>query len=338
MKKQSPSPYRLYVGIDVSLKSLSVAWGRSAETVGKAQSFGQTATGYRALVKALQATGCQAPQAVVVLEATSTYWMQVAVVLCEAGYQVRVVNPRQAHHFMQAQMQQTKTDAIDAQLLAQMAAQQALVAWQPPSPVWEAVYQRLVERDQVVKLQQMARNELHALQQRVQPEPAVLARSEQLLADFKQRLDCIDRELKTLLKNSEWADLWQRLCQIKGIGLLGSAWLLVITNGFTTCDSAEQLASYLGLVPHRNDSGRHKGHKPLAASGHARARRVLYQGAISAARFNPPIRDHYQSLRARGKPDKVARCAAARKLVHQVFAIVRQHLALQESAVLPLAA
>jgi transposase len=338
MHKPSPSQYRLYVGIDVSLKSLSVAWGRSAETIGKAQSFGQTPTVYRALVKALRATGCKAQQVVVVLEATSTYWMQVAVFLCEAGYAVRVVNPKQAHHFMQAQMQQTKTDAIDAQLLARMAAQQALAAWHPPSTVWEAVYQRLVERDQVVSLQQMTRNELHAFRQRVQPDPAVQARHQQRLADFKQQLDQIDRELKALLKDSEWGDLLRCLCQVKGIGLLGAAWLLVITNGFTTCDSAEQLASYLGLVPHRNDSGRHKGHKPLGNGGHARARRVLYQGAISAARFNPPIRDHYQSLLARGKPVKVARCAAARKLVHQVFAIVRQHLALQPSAVLPLAA
>jgi transposase len=338
MKKQSPLQYQLYVGIDVSLKTLSVAWGRSAETIGKAQTYLQTRVGYQALVKALRATGCKAQQAVVVLEATSTYWMQVAVVLCEAGYEVRVVNPKQAHHFMQAQMQQTKTDAIDAQRLAQMAAQQALRPWQPPSTVWEAVYQRLVERDQVVTMQQMARNELHAFQQRVQPDAAVLARHHQQLVALKQRLDQIDRELKVLLKDSEWADLLRCLCQVKGIGLLGAAWLLVITNGFTTCDSAEQLASYLGLVPHRNDSGQRKAHKPLGNAGHARARRVLYQGAISAVRFNPPIRDHYLSLRARGKPVKVARCAAARKLVHQVFAIVRQQLALQPSAVLHLAA
>jgi transposase len=338
MKKPSPSQYKLYVGIDVSLKTLSVAWGRNVESIGKAQTFHQTRTGYQALVKALRVTGCAPGTVVVVLEATSTYWMQVAVVLCRAGYAVRVVNPRQAHHYMQAQMQQTKTDAIDAQLLAQMAAQQALRPWQPPSAVWEAVYQRLVERDQVVKRQQMVRNELHAMQQRVQPDAAVVARHQQELDHFKQRLAQIDRELKALLKGSEWADLLRCLCQIQGIGLLGAAWLLVVTNGFTTCQSAEQLASYLGLVPHRSDSGQRKGYKPLGNAGHARARRVLFQGAVSAVRFNPSIRDHYQSLRARGKPVKVARCAAARKLVHQVFAIVRQHLALQSSDLLPLAA
>jgi transposase len=183
----------------------------------------------------------------------------------------------------------------------------------------------------VVKLQQMVRNELHTLQQRVCPEPAVVARHRQMLDDLRKRLAQIDTEITTLLKLSEWADLVQCLRRIKGIGLLGAAWLLVITNGFTTCDSPEQLASYLGLVPHRQDSGRRKGRKPVGATGHARARRVLYQGSVSAVRFNPPIAIYYQPLRQRGKSVKVARCAATRKLVHQVFAIARQHLSLSNS-------
>src|SRR5207244_696947 len=99
----------------------------------------------------------------------------------------------------------------------------------------------------------------------------------QRLSEFRQQLCQIDKELTALLKHSEWADLLKCLRQIKGIGLLGAAWLLVITNGFTTCESAEQLASYLGLVPHRKDSGAHKGYKPLGNAGHARARRVLFQ-------------------------------------------------------------
>ncbi len=38
---------------------------------------------------------------------------------------------------------------------------------------------------------------------------------------------------------------------------------------------------------------------------------------LSAARHNPAITVFYERLRAAGKPHKVARCAAARKLLHQ---------------------
>lgn len=45
--------------------------------------------------------------------------------------------------------------------------------------------------------------------------------------------------------------------------------------------------------------------------------------ALTASQFNPIIRDFYERLKARGKAPKVARCAAARKLVLLAFAIVK---------------
>ncbi len=43
---------------------------------------------------------------------------------------------------------------------------------------------------------------------------------------------------------------------------------------------------------------------------------------LSAARHNPAIKVFYERLRAAGKPVKVARCAAARKLLHIAWAVV----------------
>ena len=51
-------------------------------------------------------------------------------------------------------------------------------------------------------------------------------------------------------------------------------------------------------------------------------RTALYLATLTAARFNPVIRAQYERLRAAGKPPKVARCAAARKLLHLTFAVV----------------
>ena len=51
-------------------------------------------------------------------------------------------------------------------------------------------------------------------------------------------------------------------------------------------------------------------------------RTALYLATLSATRYNPPIKTFYERLRAAGKPMKVARCAAARKLVHMAWAVV----------------
>jgi transposase len=43
---------------------------------------------------------------------------------------------------------------------------------------------------------------------------------------------------------------------------------------------------------------------------------------LSAAQHNPLIKAFYTRLRPAGKPEKVARCAAARKLLHIAWAVV----------------
>jgi transposase len=331
-KMSKPKGEKLYVGIDIAARSFTAAWGTTMQQIGKAQTFNQTQAGHQKLVKALKAAGFAPEDTLVVLEATGTYWMQLAVALHRAGYQVSVINPRQAHSFAEALLKQAKTDAIDAQTLAQLALTLPVKTWEPPGEVWEALYQRLVEHDSLVETLQILRNQLHALKQRPWVDPTVAARKQQLIDEMKTQLDAIDKEIKDYLKQSEWAALASRLQAIKGIGPLSAAWLLVVTNGFSTCEDAEQLASYLGLVPHPQQSGssRH-GHRGVGHSGHARARRVLYQAGVSAACFNPAVRDFYQRLLGRGKHVKVARCAAARKLVHIAFAVATRDRAYDPS-------
>ncbi|MGC9530589.1 MAG: hypothetical protein ACP5G2_08325 [Candidatus Bipolaricaulaceae bacterium] len=50
-------------------------------------------------------------------------------------------------------------------------------------------------------------------------------------------------------------------------------------------------------------------------------RKGLYEATFSAVRFNPPVREVYLRLKARGKPERVARVAAARKLLLIAHAI-----------------
>jgi len=53
------------------------------------------------------------------MEATGSYWMSLATRLVHEGFVVSVMHPAQAHHCAQALLKRAKTDAIDAQTLAQ---------------------------------------------------------------------------------------------------------------------------------------------------------------------------------------------------------------------------
>jgi transposase len=141
---------------------------------------------------------------------------------------------------------------------------------------------------------------------------------------LQTEIDALDRELADLLAgNHSWAMAARRLLTIPGVGLITAAWILVATHCFAYCDTPEQVAAYAGLVPYCRQSGTsRRGHRPVGRGGHASLRKTLYMAAASAARFNPCVRPLYDRLVARGKPKKVARVAAARKLLHIAWALV----------------
>jgi transposase len=101
-----------------------------------------------------------------------------------------------------------------------------------------------------------------------------------------------------------------------------ASWLLVGTLNFSPCAGPEALTAYAGRAPVPRESGRSiRGRPRIGHDGNGRLRKALYMATLSAVRYNPAIRAFYQRLRAAGKPKKVARCAAARKLLHQVWAL-----------------
>ncbi len=133
----------------------------------------------------------------------------------------------------------------------------------------------------------------------------------------------LDDEIAAVLADGAWAASAALLSTIPGIGLVTTAWLLVSTLNFSLCATPEQAAAYAGLVPLQRESGTSvRGRAQLGHGGNSRLRTALYLASLSATRYNPSIKVFYERLRAAGKPMKVARCAAARKLLHVAWAVV----------------
>ena len=315
--------YLLYVGIDVAASTFTAASTTDEPSRERARTFDQTSEGFVALQDQLRATGVLPAQTLIVVEATGSYWVALAVALHEAGYVVSVINPAHAHHYAQSLPRRSKTDLLDAEVLAQFAAERKPAPWSPPPQVYHELRQRLIARDALLEMRQQARNQRHALVQWPVVIEAVLKQLDSLIADLDRRLCELEAEIAQVLANGAWAESASLLLSISGIGLITTAWLLVGTLNFEACASAEQAAAYVGLVPLGRESGSSvRGRAQIGHGGHARLRTALYLATLTAARFNPAIKATYERLRAAGKPAKVARCAAARKLLHLAFAVV----------------
>lgn len=137
-----------------------------------------------------------------------------------------------------------------------------------------------------------------------------------VIADLDARIATLDREIAAVLPTSIWATSATLLQSIPGVGWLTAAWVLVLTMNFALCPTPEAAVAYAGLVPLQRESGTSvRGRPRIGHGGNAQLRTVLYLATLSAARHNPVIAPFYARLRAAGKPMKVARCAAARKLL-----------------------
>jgi transposase len=319
--------YQLYCGVDLAARTFTASTCRRDQTPAKATSFEQTPQGFELLKKQKQLVnkGYAPEQVLVVMEATGTYWIELATYLDAAGFAVSVVNPKQAHDFAGALGLRPKNDLLDAQTLCRMAATLQPARWTPPPQIYRELYQRLTHRASLLEARQQFRNQLHALSI-AQPVQAVTLSLEKLIETLTESIQQIEKQIKEILKaESEWATSITLLQTITGIGWLSACWLVVVTLNFTSCASAEGLAHYAGLGPVERFSGTSVRPRPtIGQGGHSQLRAVLYMAAGSAMRFNPVIKAYTERLRTKqGKAYKVARCAAARKLVHLGFAIVK---------------
>ncbi len=93
-----------------------------------------------------------------------------------------------------------------------------------------------------------------------------------------------------------------------------------------------QIVALAGFDPIQIQSGTLvHGKSRISKRGNREVRRRLYEATRSAARYNPSIRAIYRRLKEAGKPEKVARAAAARKLHLIVHAICKSGQFFRES-------
>ena len=327
MTDLNPSDFVLHVGIDVASTKVSVAWIRLnpyQESV-KATEVSLTPNGLASLRQQLTALHPDLRAIHITLEVTGNYHIRLAHFLHEQGCMLSVINPIQSRRYAEVFLQREKTDAIDALALARMGAQVTLKQWMPPPPLYEELQQRVMQRAALVKMHTEVLNRHKSREYRISSIEAVDARSKDLMLVIKRQIEQIEKEFMTVLKQDEsWAASARRIVSIPGVGISTAAWLIMLTQNFTTCDSPEQLASFIGLVPHRQQSGTSLNtFTSIGHVGHDDVRHHLYIATMSCLHYNPLIRAFYDQVKARRKSHRLACIAAERKLIHLIWALAK---------------
>ena len=296
------------IGVDISKSHLDVF--RLEDEA--ARRFENSAAGFRALVKWLGKSAV----ARIVFEPTGPYHRAFETAL-SGKFPLVKINPLQARRFAEACGTRTKTDAVDARMLARMGAALAL---EPDAPVNEKLNELKdlqVARTGLIKERTRLHNRGH-----VQANPVLKRQTKARLTLVERQIAELDAEIaRQIAEDQPTARKRQILCSVPGLGPIAAALILTFLPEIGTLDR-KQAGSLAGLAPHSRESGQWKG-KSFISGGRKPLRDALYMPALVAMRFNPDLKAKYTALRAAGKPAKVAIVAIMRKLLETANALVK---------------
>jgi len=309
----------LAVGIDVSKYEVVIAVTPSGEQW-------TSPTTPAALDSAMARIAAFEPT-VVVLEATGGYEAAVVAAGAAVHLPIAVVNPRQVRAFAQALGRTAKTDAIDAQVLAEFGARVQPVVRPLPDAETQAFAALVARRRQLLDMLSAERQRLDHATTR-----AVLRDLRTHIRWLERRVTDVDDDLSGRIQRSPlWRVQDDLLRSVPGIGPTVARTLLAELPELGTLDR-RAIAALVGVAPMNRDSGRFRGPR-MIRGGRASVRKALYMAALVASRHNRPLADLYQRLRAAGKPAKVALVAVMRKLLTITNAMLKHHTAWQQHPV-----
>lgn len=298
----------LYVGIDVSKANLDVAIGQEGETWQAAN----TAGGIQATVKRLQTYHPQ----LIVVESTGGLEKPLVKALQAADLLVAVVHPGRVRKFAAGIGWLAKTDRLDARLLAWFAFAAHPHPKPQPNPANAALSELVRRRSQIVEMLTAERNRRSTCPDSMQDA------LEEHIAWLTVERDRLTTQIEAMLSSQpEFQEKDAVLQSTKGVGPILSATLLSDLPELGIY-SHKQIASLVGVAPFSKDSGWSHGKRQIKG-GRSGVRNVLYLGTLSAIRYNPVFRAHYQQLIDRGKLAKVAIVACMRKLLIILNAMIR---------------
>lgn len=268
--------------------------------------------------KKVDITGLQ-----VVIEPTGTYHEHLAFGLHERGVRVIMVNPARARDFARGMGVMTKTDRVDAFILACYGELRKPTAWVPPPSEITELKALLRRRDALLKDAMREDNRLEKILS-ARASPLVEASVRKMITVLYSELRAVEKIINDHINNNP--DLKREidlLMSIKGVGpQIGPNMLVALRSHHF--ETAQEAAAWCGLVPKEKRSGSSVHYRTcLSKTGPAELRAKLFIGALVAVKHNKQMKATYERLLAGGKCKMSALGAVMRKLVHQCFGVLK---------------
>lgn len=319
-----------FVGIDVSKSFFDVALLKAAGSHDHSshQQFDQTEGGFKKMRHWLKQQGVGIDQQTLFcMEYTGVYNSGLVHFLVQQDALLWVEMPlriKRAGGFERGS--NDKTSAIKIAHYAYRY-QDRCELWRPVDSTIERIKHLIAQRDRIINAMTQLQVPVKELAQcGCTTEAKQLEKLQRKpLEALQQSKTAIEQAIRDLVKEDEQLHKKiQQVQSIKGIGVITAVTLLAYTKGFTAFDNAKQLACYAGVVPFSKTSGSSIRSKPtVSAHANKKLKKLLHLCALSAVQNDEELRTYFKRKVGEGKNKMSVLNAVRNKMVHRVFAVIR---------------
>lgn len=295
-----------YVGIDISSADFTSSIGQGKEKWGiivKPELFMNDNEGFEKYLEWLKEAKLNKKNCVICMENTGVYNEKLVEYLAKLNFRVCVEMPLKVKRAFD--VAGSKNDAVDSKQIAEYAYRffDELKLWKTKSEILEQVKVLLNTREGMVEERTRHLNRMHALRRKVVRVELAEVSLQRHIDQLKADIEAIEAEIERIVTEvPELGKQFLNLLTAPGVGLLLSAQMVVLLNGFEQPLTDKKVAAYLGICPYEHRSGSSVRRKTKSTQhGPEVIRKLIHLGARSICTHNQPYKDYFQRKTAVGK-------------------------------------
>ncbi|MEL6661007.1 MAG: IS110 family transposase [Bacteroidota bacterium] len=229
---------------------------------------------------------------------------------------------------VQGRLTRGKDDKVDARRIAEYAQR-----YQDQVRIWKAKRDVIVKLRHLFKLREVFVKQIKALNQSMKDIHHFDAAG--LLKEYKKIPDSsvkalradkakVEEQIHALIREDMALKfIYRILTSVPGIGFVNAVQTIVATNEFTSFTDPKPYAVHGGVVPFPHQSGKVKWKERVSHKANKRIKANLQMAAMAAIKVKGDLQNYYLRKVADGKNKMSVLNAVRNKLIHIMFALIR---------------
>lgn len=313
-----------FIGIDVSKKTLDISI-RTKDSILKTIKIENSVTVLKVFLKGLK-KDIDLSNSLFCMEHTGVYCMPMMTLSEKLKLNLWLENATQIK--LSIGMQRGKNDQIDATRIAEYAARfsDRVRLFEAPRESMKKLSALTVLRKRI----QLSLIELQTLNKEkdfYSDKKFYTSMSKKAISGLKQNLLDIEKQIRLLIKSDDKLNsLFEIVTSVRGIGEVVGVQMILTTNEFKDFNCPKKYACYAGVAPFEHTSGTSiKGRPRLSRKANMGMKSLLHMAALVSMQCNEELKAFYERRVKEGKSKMSVLNMLRNKLIHRVFACVRDN-------------